>query len=204
MEPQVQKWLDIEEIRDVRRRWAYGRDLCEWDALRRVFHPDANVHVSWFNGPASEFVERSAQLAKLMKPGEHSRHSFGNMRTDVNGNRAIQETDVQVLIRAFLGERLFDNTSWARFYDRFEKRDGRWKILSMTCIYEKDRLDPVVPGTVPPAFFEGVDLTGPQAGFAFLAFRLAKVGRQSVPVVFSRSAAEAKLREDAQGWLAGG
>ena len=40
MDEALQRRLDIEEIRDVRRRWAYGRDLCEWDLLRSVFHPE--------------------------------------------------------------------------------------------------------------------------------------------------------------------
>ena len=134
---------------------------------------------------------------------EHSKHWFGNMRTEVQGNRAIQETDVQVLIRAYIDGVLFDNTSWARFYDRFEKRDGAWKILQMTCIYEKDRLDPVVPGTAPAGFYEGVPLKGEAAASAYLAFRLAKVGRKSIPMVFARSAEERALKDEGQRWLAG-
>ena len=203
MDEALQRRLDIEEIRDVRRRWAYGRDLCEWDLLRSVFHPDATVHVSWFKGPAMDFVQRSSELGKQIRPEEHSKHWFGNMRTEVQGNRAIQETDVQVLIRAYIDGVLFDNTSWARFYDRFEKRDGAWKILQMTCIYEKDRLDPVVPGTAPAGFYEGVPLKGEAAASAYLAFRLAKVGRKSIPMVFARSAEERALKDEGQRWLAG-
>ena len=204
MSEDLQKLLDQEQIRDVRRRWAYGRDLQEWDLLRSVFHTDATVHVSWFKGPATEFVQRSSELAKLIKPGEHNRHSFGNMRTLVRGNRAIQETDIQVLVRAFIEGILFDNTTWGRFYDRFEKRDGRWKILQMTCIYEKDRLDPVVPGSVPPSFYEGLKLNEPGFECAFLKFRLAKLGRQGIPVVLSRSEDEKKLRAAAEQWLVEG
>ncbi|WP_197515452.1 hypothetical protein [Mycobacterium sp. E1747] len=33
------------------------RDLGEWTALRDLFHPEAMVDVSWFNGTAIEFVE---------------------------------------------------------------------------------------------------------------------------------------------------
>ena len=35
------------------------------------------------------------------------------------------ETDVLILIREFIDGTLFDYTSYARFYDLFEKRDGR-------------------------------------------------------------------------------
>jgi len=34
-----------------------------------------------------------------------------------------------------------------RFYDFLEKRDGRWGIVLRQPIYEKDRIDPVEPGT---------------------------------------------------------
>ena len=32
-----------------------------------------------------------------------------------------------------------------RFYDFFEKRDGRWGLVLRQPIYEKDRIDPVDP-----------------------------------------------------------
>ena len=38
-----------------------------------------------------------------------------------------------------------DVTCWGRFYDFFEKREGRWAIVRRQPIYEKDRLDPVDP-----------------------------------------------------------
>jgi hypothetical protein len=204
MSDEIQKLLDQEEIRNVRRMWAYGRDMREWDLLRSVFHPDATVHVSWFKGQATEFVQRSSELAKLTRPGEHNKHWLGNMRTTLRGTRAIQETDIQVLVRAFIGEHLFDNTAWGRFYDRFEKRNGRWKILQMTCIYEKDRLDPVVPGSVPASFFEGLTLTEPGFECSFMKFRLAKLGREGIPVVLSRSEDENRLRSAAEQWLVEG
>jgi len=34
-----------------------------------------------------------------------------------------------------------------RFYDFFDKRGGRWAIVRRQPIYEKDRLDPIEPGT---------------------------------------------------------
>jgi hypothetical protein len=38
---------------------------------------------------------------------------------------------------------LVDVACMGRFYDFFEKRDGRWAIVWRQPIYEKDRLDPV-------------------------------------------------------------
>jgi hypothetical protein len=40
---------------------------------------------------------------------------------------------------------LCDVACTGRFYDFFERRDGRWGIVLRQPIYEKDRLDPVDP-----------------------------------------------------------
>ena len=42
---------------------------------------------------------------------------------------------------------LLDNAKigTGRFYDFFEKRDGRWGLVLRRLVYEKDRLDPVDP-----------------------------------------------------------
>ena len=204
MNEELQRYIDEQQIREARRLWAYGRDMGEWDLLRSVFHPDATVHVSWFKGPASEFITRSAELGKLRKPEEQGRHSLGNMRTAIRGARAVQETDIEIRVREYLDGHLFDYTGYGRFYDLFEKREGRWKISSMTCIYEKDRLDPVVPASVPASFYDGLALEGAESGFAFMRFRLARRGREAMPVVFWGSADERSLRAQGERWLAQG
>ena len=82
------------------------------------------------------------------------------MRADINGTRAVAETDAMVLIREFIDGHLFDYCCQLRFYDLLEKRDGVWRLVKASCIYEKDRLDPVVPGAVPASFYEQVALDG--------------------------------------------
>jgi hypothetical protein len=50
--------------------------------------------------------------------------------------------------RAFVHDVLCDVLCTGRFYDFFEKRDGRWGIFFRQPIYEKDRMDPVDPSAV--------------------------------------------------------
>ncbi|WP_204328428.1 hypothetical protein, partial [Stenotrophomonas maltophilia] len=40
---------------------------------------------------------------------------------------------------------LCDVVCTGRFHDFVEKRDGEWRVLFRQPIYEKDRLDPVLP-----------------------------------------------------------
>jgi len=73
---------------------SYGRDMREWDLLRSVFHPDATVHVSWFNGPAAEFVQRSSELAKHMNQMAVVR-SMSTREADHNRGRWVEPIEEQ-------------------------------------------------------------------------------------------------------------
>ena len=67
-----------------------------------------------------------------------------------------------------------DVICWGRFYDFFEKRDGRWAIVRRQPIYEKDRLDPVDPAaelSLDPALLRSFP-----EGYRHLAYLQAKVG----------------------------
>jgi SnoaL-like domain len=145
--------------------------------LRDCFHPDATITVAWYAGPASGFIERSIAMAQHRRPEEHHKHWLGNMRANVVGARAVLESDAMVLIREYIDEYLFDYCCHLRFYDLLGKRDGVWRLWKASCIYEKDRLDPVIPGAVPVSFFAAIDLSGSDAGFAYMRFRQQKKGR---------------------------
>jgi hypothetical protein len=182
--------------------WAYSRDQGDWDALRDCFHPEATIIVSWYSGPAAGFVDRSMAMGKERRPQERSKHLMGNMRADVAGSRAILEADTVITGREFIDGYLFDFVSHARFFHLIEKRDEQWRIWRANCIYEKDRLDPVVPGSVPASFYQQVDLSGEDNGFAFMRFRQTKKGR-TIPegLPLAGSAEEKALRTEALRWL---
>jgi hypothetical protein len=111
---------------------------------------------------------------------------------------------VLILIREFIDRDLFDYTSYARFYDLLEKRDGVWRILEWSCIYDKDRLDPVVPVADASALYAQAVLEGPDSGFAFMKLRQGKRGRTVPPSVVVRDTeGERKLRRRGADWLAG-
>ena len=113
------------------------------------------------------------------------------------------ETAVQIMIREYIGDALYDCTSYARFYDLMEKRDGVWRISEWQTIYDKDRVDPVVPSAVPAPFYAQAAFKGADSGFAFMKLRQAMKGR-TVPasLVIAGTEAEAKLRQRGANWLA--
>ncbi len=69
---------------------------------------------------------------------------------------------------------LVDVVCTGRFYDFFERRDGRWGMVRRQPIYEKDRLDPVQPGEtveLDPALLERFP-----EGYRYLGYLQSQVG----------------------------
>ncbi|MGH7088019.1 MAG: hypothetical protein ACREFQ_03875, partial [Stellaceae bacterium] len=85
-----------------------------------------------------------------------------------------------------------------------ERRGGDWRILRMTAIYDKDRLDPVIPGSVPASFYAGAKFEGPEAAIGMMRLRNERKGRTVPPVVIGGSGDERKLRAEGEAWLAAG
>ena len=197
--------IDEYAVARVRRNWAFARDHGEWETMRACFHPDATVNVSWYSGPAATFLDRTVAMSTDRRPDERSKHWFGNSRVRLKRDRALLETDAMVLVRDRFDGHLFDFTWYIRMYDRVERRQGEWRILRMTAIYDKDRADPVVPGAVPASFFAGAKLDGPESAIAMMRFRSEKMGRTVPPdIVIGNTPGEKKLRAEAEAWLAQG
>jgi hypothetical protein len=199
----AERLLDEYAIQRVRQTWASARDNGDWETMRACFHPDATVRVLWYSGPVAAFLEETvASAAKRTPGGKINRHWLGNSRVWLNGDRAILETNTMVMNRDHFKGHLFDYTIYLRLYDRLERRDGEWRILRMDAIYDKDRLDPVIPGSVPPNFFDGVPLDGPEAAMGLTRWRLAQRGNQLAnDLAIGGADSEKKLREETETWL---
>lgn len=135
--------LDKLAIAEVVNNWVLWSDAGDWDRFATVWHDDAWMTATWFQGPASEFV--AARRAGFER-GVSIIHFLGAISSDVVGERAIAQSKMTIDQRATVDDVIVDAVCTGRFYDFFEKRDGRWAIVRRQPIYEKDRLDPVEPG----------------------------------------------------------
>jgi len=129
-------------IREVVENWALWRDAGDWDRFATVWHPDARMMATWFQGPATEFIEVSRQG---FDKGVRILHFLGGTSVDIAGTRAIAQTKMTISQRAEVDGVNCDVLCTGRFYDFFEQRDDAWKIVLRQPIYEKDRLDPLDP-----------------------------------------------------------
>jgi hypothetical protein len=129
-------------IREVVENWALWRDAGDWDRFAAVWHPDARMMATWFQGPATRFIEVSREG---WNKGVSILHFLGGSSIDVAGNRAIAQTKMTISQRAAVDGVVCDVVCTGRFYDFFEQRSDAWAIVLRQPIYEKDRLDPIDP-----------------------------------------------------------
>jgi hypothetical protein len=131
-------------IIEVVNNWVLWSDSGDWERFATVWHDDGWMTATWFQGPAMEFIK--ARRSGFER-GVSIIHLLGGTTCDVRGARAIAQTKMTINQRASVDDVLVDAVCTGRFYDFFEKRSGRWAIVRRQPIYEKDRLDPVAPGT---------------------------------------------------------
>ena len=186
-------------IRKVVENWALWRDAGDWDRFATVWHPEADMWATWFQGPAQKFIEVSREG---FERGVSILHFLGGFTCDIEGHRAIAQTKMTISQRAPVHGVLVDVLCTGRFYDFFEKRDGPWKIVRRRLIYEKDRMDPVTPGTAPQ--LDLAKLATFTEGYRHLAYLQSSIGFNVKPDLPGlRGASVQKLYAEGKAWLAG-
>jgi hypothetical protein len=191
---------DIAEIQQNVANFAY-RDQQRWDELRDLFHPDGTIAVTWYSGPIAGFVEGSKKMTASGR--SKTKHLVGGARTEVNGDRAICDTDVVIMARSKLAGVEVDVTSYARFFDRFERRADRvWRIVRRIAVYEKDRMDPVSPSLIFPILYALGRFSRFPAAYKHLAAGLVRAGHTiNGDIVEAGTPAEQELWRAARAWL---
>jgi hypothetical protein len=186
-------------IREVVENWALWRDAGDWERFATVWHPEAEMWATWFQGPAQRFIEVSREG---FNRGVSILHFLGGFTCDVAGGRAVAQTKMSISQRAEVHGVLVDVLCVGRFYDFFERRDGQWRIVRRRLIYEKDRMDPVDPAAT--VTLDPERLARFPEGYRHLGYLQSSNGfnvRTGLPGL--RGAAVQKLYAEGEAWLAG-
>ncbi|OAI52564.1 hypothetical protein AYO46_05210 [Betaproteobacteria bacterium SCGC AG-212-J23] len=116
-------------IEDCLKRFARAVDRQDWKAARAAYHDGAFDDHGFFKGPPDAFL---AHIAKLHAQQDHSMHFNTNVLIEFQAkDRAFVETYVLVLQR--FGDRRV--TASARYLDRFEERNGAWRVAHRTLVF---------------------------------------------------------------------
>jgi ketosteroid isomerase-like protein len=124
MHKRLQLLEDRAAILDCLTRYTHAIDRHDWEALREVYHPDGIAN-------HGDFVGLVDDLRRFLEPryeetlSSHTHHVLNHI-CDVDGDVANAVTGAIVVTTLkdgsgviFLG---------ARYVDRLERRDGKWKI----------------------------------------------------------------------------
>jgi hypothetical protein len=181
--------------------WGIARDQGLWDELANTFHPEGTISVTWFSGPFTQFIAASKTIYQARGP--RTKHLISLPHLKIRCRRALSEMSVQIIGRFIVDGVAADNICYARFFDKVEKRDGRWRILQRVAIYEKDRIDPVAPSEAFDRFMAETDFSGVPEPYRYLGQRLQALGLKLADSILCDGSEEAlaTLREGAE-WLA--
>jgi hypothetical protein len=124
-----------------------GRDRGWWRQMRDCWELDGEVRVAWFQGAAADFIDRSEKMAGR---GDLTRHRLAPPAVHVNGERAVVEVGAAIDSRFIVHDIEADLVVYTRLLFRTERREGRWRIARLDCIYERDTLIPTMTASQIP------------------------------------------------------
>jgi hypothetical protein len=191
----MSQWEDKLAIAEAVQNWAFARDFGDWERLRAVFHPEGLMTSTRFTGPAEAFIANAAKNRT-----SRSSHFMGGTSVELNGNKAIAESRMILMSRTTLDGTEVDVTCYGRFYDRFVKLDGAWRVLRRNAIYERDRIEPVRPGVA--LKLDEAELARFPEGYRYLAYVQSRHGAAvDLGLPTPRSAALDQLYREGKAWL---
>lgn len=121
----LEELIARQEITDVLHRYCRAVDRRDPDLLRSAYHPDATDDHGVYSGPVDGLVEF------MLGDGlEMIHHAISNIVIERDGDVARVECYLDAVHRRVDATGSWDEMLKARYLDRFERRDGEWRIAS--------------------------------------------------------------------------
>ena len=145
MDETLRRLQDRYEIQEVILRYCRALDRLDRKALDSCFHPDSQHNHSYV-GPSSTFCDFAIDV---LKGCVATHHQLGNISIRVRGDLAyadcyftayhrIGDVPVEAFAHAKPGE---DVIVGGRYIDRFERRDGEWRIARRFGVHDWQRYE---------------------------------------------------------------
>lgn len=133
LDPRLQRLVDKNDCVELVHKLARAIDRCDADLVGQVFHPDATDDHGGFKGTANDFVPWVMEVLKGMR---RTQHIIGNVLIETDGDRAQGESYfiAHHVLPGEEGERFM--VAAGRYLDRFERRDGAWRIAHRHAVYD--------------------------------------------------------------------
>ncbi len=133
----LESLLAKQDIYDALTRYARGVDRADGPLLKSCYHPDAiEEHGPSYTGNAHAYVDGA--VGRMKEMGVMA-HYVCNVRIELEGDVARVESYVLTFARFAKGDEPWDTLTGGRIVDRFEKRDGLWKIAHRKIVFDWNR-----------------------------------------------------------------
>jgi hypothetical protein len=139
--------------------YCHGIDRCDADLVASVYHPDATDDHGSFVGLGTEFAFHATK--KLREYAIATTH-FCGLPSITFETPTIAHVETQVLawhrVKESVGPREFLEQFCGRYFDRFECRDGDWRIAHRALTHDWDHKE-----FIDPAFASGKFTPSPRS-----------------------------------------
>jgi hypothetical protein len=131
MATSLEELSDRHEIWQVVLRYSRGVDRFDRAMLRSCYHDDAVDDHGIFIGAPDAFVEWAMGYHAAYNRVHH--HAVSNHWCELDGDTAHTETYYTFMAANVEGPH---SLAMGRYVDRFEKRNGEWRIADRVCVNE--------------------------------------------------------------------
>ena len=127
-------------IQELSARYMRGLDRLDKDLLQSVFHEDASTDYGFYKGPAAQFVDFAYGA---LKDHASNHHMIGQILIGFEDeNTAYGEVYFQAYHRLMIESEDTELFVSGRYSDRYERREGTWKIAHRAEVNDWTRADP--------------------------------------------------------------
>jgi hypothetical protein len=136
----VASLIDEAAIKRIQLQYCRGIDRQDWELVRQCFHPGTSHHVGPYDGPLDGFI---LWLPEVLSGFECTTHFSGNQLVQVDGDVARAEQYVRAYHRPPVTDDVIAR-EWIvnlRYLDRFERREGSWRIARRVLVTDSARED---------------------------------------------------------------
>lgn len=142
-DPALQHLLDHRAICQLSIDYMRGLDRLDHDLLCSVYHPDATDDRGFFAGSGAEFC---AFAISVLRDHAVNHHMLGQMNIEIEGDVAFGEIHFNAYHRVVEDGEERDFVVIGRYVDRYERRNGVWKIAHRSELNDSCWTQPAADG----------------------------------------------------------
>jgi hypothetical protein len=156
----AEQLADIHAIENVAKRYSRGVDRLDAECMKSAYWPDAVDDHGVFVGNAWEFVDHCMVSHLRWRSTMHCVYNHYVELIDADNARG-ESYNVTHLFRA---DADVMDTWFGRYLDRYEKREGEWRIAHRVCVHEGTTSDALNPMPIASDRFRQGSFDRPSAG----------------------------------------